>query len=367
MDFLIGHAKQSNDEWSYSYVIQRTVKELEPIMNEFYQVAMTTLQRRPQTECSKITPWTSQDYGIFLEEFIRQMCETNWGVGESKLYLVKNDAVRIAYNLYDATKWGNLYWKFLHLASILVSHAITSKLWDHCFRFPILVVHIDLILPCTICVGHYQTIKPELKVDGSKLHQLSVSLCCGTTIEAVYLFHNLISYNINKSNQVLASPKPYFTPQEFAHLYHVLFPKVEQPLINTYCDAFFEPMSPFHTIICTLMKVGMDVNNDPSPFVVISDYLKNRVYRENQPLNPRLADALRRILTLNFRVIQEAPSFDKFICSALEDIYNEFPQAIYEIVFSEIRSNLKLNKFILRDLLSKRPITDPTKILTVFV
>lgn len=122
-------------------------------------------------------------YIIILTDFIKLL--KNYYKFETTFVLVKS-------NRYDVSSWGNIYWSFFHLASILI-YDIYVKEKKLIFNFGLLVYNIDCILPCPECKLHYLQIK-----NNAEFINILELISFGHSIEGVYKFHNEISKNIVK-------------------------------------------------------------------------------------------------------------------------------------------------------------------------
>lgn len=121
-------------------------------------------------------------------------------------------------NKYSTDMWGPLYWSFLHYASILLQYALHTGLTDDVKEFPTLVYNVDKMLPCSICIAHYLSVKRQ-----NDVRYLIKMMSFGHVIQGVYLFHNVISENVRRHRYATAEnapPSSTFSPIDFAKRYH---------------------------------------------------------------------------------------------------------------------------------------------------
>ena len=122
-------------------------------------------------------------------------------------YLSKLDAfdrdLRVYYKIYDSLvesepstsskNWGrDVYWPWIHCASILVEHLPDNK--DLRERFAFLIFNINEILPCAKCRKHYGLYE-------TKNHRVVAAIdeiIYGRVIRGAYDFHAAIADSIAK-------------------------------------------------------------------------------------------------------------------------------------------------------------------------
>lgn len=111
------------------------------------------------------------------------------------IYKLEKSHILVITSTYDRGQWGRLYWNALHLMSILIQDAFYNGKIESMLKFPLILYNIDMILICSVCKSHYLAIKqnPEIK-------EIIELASYGFTINSVYLFHNIINKNIDKTN-----------------------------------------------------------------------------------------------------------------------------------------------------------------------
>lgn len=114
-----------------------------------------------------------------------------------KMYAIDMPEMYVQVSNYALNVWGPLYWKFIHITSILLQHGLSEdKVPGDLFGFCTIVYNIDLILPCNICTEHYKSIK-NTQVTLDILKKMSY----GLIIQGCFEFHLLITHNINPTKQ----------------------------------------------------------------------------------------------------------------------------------------------------------------------
>lgn len=130
--------------------------------------------------------------------------------------------------------WGPIYWKFLHLTSILLQDELsklnpaTKQVKLSSLRaqinFAVLIATFDEVLICGICSQHYKQFKIKYP---ERLDFLMKMLSTGHLIFATFMFHNFISDH---------NDKPQLKSIEFAKLYNIFpFPETRS-MVNTLFD-----------------------------------------------------------------------------------------------------------------------------------
>lgn len=127
------------------------------------------------------------------------------------LYKLKWKFIYLEVNAYDVKMWGNLYWEFFHLTSILLQEAIYNKTTDNICNFATIIYNLEEYIPCNVCSHHFlNEVKGNIE---NILRQLSV----GDLIVAVYVLHNKVSENINRNS--MNNVKQLFSASDFRNLY----------------------------------------------------------------------------------------------------------------------------------------------------
>lgn len=183
---------------------------------------------------------------------------------------------------YTTDMWGPLYWSFLHYASILLQYAMQVGLADDVGDFPTLLYNIDMMLPCGICVSHYNTIK-----SGNRIRYAVKLVAFGHVVQGVYQFHDAIAENVHGHRDVkIAPPFRPFSPIDFAlhyHCYPITTAGEEGHKSTVYSRPALDWQQPLHTSVCVLLAVHYKVSLSR-----VSKYLK-RAYggRDAQTAYPR--------------------------------------------------------------------------------
>lgn len=127
---------------------------------------------------------------------------------------------------YTIAEWGNVYWKFMHSASILyeIGNKSDSELNED--FFPYIIYNIDFVIPCGNCKAHYSQIK---KTDN--ITNIVKKISFGNYISGVYEFHNAITNNINSLTR---SNRNLFSPLEFAQQWFLFSTFTEPATLTTY-------------------------------------------------------------------------------------------------------------------------------------
>lgn len=235
--------------------IDTIVKKFEEVVSEFY--AFTD-------EYSG----TGDDYitlymGV-LDNVIFTLCD---------LYKVKLEEMTVWRYKYSPTSWGNMYWKFLHYASILVSYAYEHGLLRNTFLdFGAVIYNIDAILPCDICKYHYMSIK-----DTPTVRDIHLDINFGLVMLGTQYFHNVISDNINKKQKNMnITEKSMFYAADFAAVYECISTKDEKKknsmeFVETAID--WQPIT--HRLLTVILATYCHTS-----YIKASNLLKDKLYPE---------------------------------------------------------------------------------------
>nr|WOJ45379.1 Ac92-like protein [Apis mellifera nudivirus] len=178
------------------YNISQIVTAYKPILDEF--CAVSEHLRSTQTR-----------YNEIFEKLIGVLCEE---------YDIKRDIMYVRLGNYSTNIWGNLYWRFLHLTSILLEHSMYENRINDPLDFPLLVYNIDHILPCSTCTLHYRQIKETAEIKAT-IKDMSF----GMLISGLQAFHNLVTQNVDKTPEYANMPNRVpFTMLDFARTYHCI-------------------------------------------------------------------------------------------------------------------------------------------------
>lgn len=210
--------------------IQKFVREYELIASEFVELSARKRELEPK-------------YSKILMDFIATMC---------RVYGCKTIPMFVDVNKYTTTKWGPVYWRFMHYSSILLSYAYEHKMVTSYLDFATIVYQIHLILPCSTCKSHYMRIRESQNVIDCIKY-----IAFGLPVLGVLYFHNLITDNVDNtmlkamSNHERRKP---FTYSNFAHTYECLTITNETLHSSTdYVPSYFDFQSKTHSTITTIL------------------------------------------------------------------------------------------------------------------
>lgn len=232
--------------------IQYIIKAYQPVMSEFYELSA------PYRTAAK-------KYNQALENFIKTI---------GGLYGVEAEPMVVYPDKYSPTDWGNVYWQFLHLSSILLSYAFENGRINNLLDFPLIVYNIDLILPCAKCAHHYSLIKNNPEVT-----QTIKALSFGSVLVSLQIFHNIITANIDKSPDYANSPNrdPFLIP-DFALKYKCIDSRSETlKKSNEYIKSCIDWQPTTHTLLCVILSTYCSQSYERT-----SKILKYKLYAKNE-------------------------------------------------------------------------------------
>lgn len=151
-----------------NYIVER----YKPSLSEFYELS---LMYRVNVK----------KYNAIFENFIETLCN---------LFKIQRQPMMVFPNKYSTKEWGNVYWEFLHLSSILLSYAYENGMINNLLKFPTLVYNIDSILLCPKCAYHYSIVK-----NSDDVKQVIKSMSFGSIMISLQIFHNIITANVDKT------------------------------------------------------------------------------------------------------------------------------------------------------------------------
>lgn len=243
------------------------IERFEPILSEFYELSASYRHNVPK-------------YNKILTDFIDELCY---------IYNIRKTVMLVHHNKYTTSAWGNVYWMFMHLSSILVSYAYETGRINDFINFPTIIYNIDLILPCSKCQAHFATIKSEFAIKNA-----IKSIAFGSAINGLVVFHNLVTSNVDKTVEYVNRPnRPTFFISDFALEYQCIelqnetvqkSPSYLRPVVD------WQPTT--HALLTTLLATYC-----PQPYSRASNLIKRAVY-SNDPafkstnLNIRNTDIL---------------------------------------------------------------------------
>lgn len=136
----------------------------------------------------------------------------------------KLNNVYIVVKNYSVDKWGHLFWNMFHLSSILVQDLLYKYKIENTDDFTTFMFCVYEILPCPICLTHYQSALQPTSKFFPRITQCLNECAFGYTISSAYTFHNLISENITSQSTDI---KQYFPLNKFRGIYKCL-PIIDQ-------------------------------------------------------------------------------------------------------------------------------------------
>lgn len=230
------------------------VQQYTLVLSEFYELSESYRLRKPR-------------YNEIFEKFVKTICE---------IYDIRREPMVIYPNKYTTREWGNVYWDFLHLSSILLSYAFETGKIDTLLNFSTLVYNVDCILPCPKCEAHYAAIKnkPELK-------QIIKVMNFGSVMISLQIFHNVITDNIDKTPDYANMPnRDRFLVADFALKYKCI--DVQDEIIkrsSTYSKSHIDWQPVAHVLLSIILSAYC---SQPS-YDRASNLLKIKLYSTIRP------------------------------------------------------------------------------------
>lgn len=271
------------------------------------------------------------EYNKDLEDIVNELC---------RIYNIKVNVMYVNVYSHTINEWGLIYWSFLHMTSILLTHAFSEHHIVDYMNFASIVYNIDMILPCQICIHHYRSIKstPQVK-------DIVKELAFGNIITGVHRFHNLITQNIAEANH--RPPPSPFLIVDFA----LRFQCIEQPettirSTKTYIRNFVDRQPTLHVILTILLSTYLKW-----PYALTSNHLKREIYTshpsfKNVSLDLRgehkrelnthqLRYALCKSILVQFQgtgITHELIESKPLYKMALDNLYVKFPNVIESLI-----------------------------------
>lgn len=182
---------------------------------------------------------------------------------------------------YTPEDWGPLFWRFVHLTAILVTHAYQTDRIGDMLRFPTIVYNIDVILICSICANHYAAIKntPEIR---NCLKEMSF----GYAMTGAQNFHNIVTQNVYRTSPVPVRPKPRFGQIDHAEVYGCIeLPEKRDQAsrTRTYARNVVSWQPPKHRRLAILVSLG----SRPLRSYVDASLLLERAYADPEDTKTR--------------------------------------------------------------------------------
>lgn len=278
--------------------IDDIVAQFQPVLDEFY--ALTESLRAAQP-----------DYNRVFMRFV-QALQDEYPTLTINLMFVRPSN-------YSTDLWGPVYWRFLHLASILVSYAFEHQRIRDMLDLPTLVYNIDLILPCPMCAAHYQAIKQDSRV------LLAVkNMSFGSIVTYLQTFHNIVTENVDRTPEYAnRPPRPPFTSIRFARVYGCLEIQPSDLLKSkTYTRCRIEWLPKLHRLLATLLALY----RPNARFLECSDELKAN-YDDNHDDRTALTNDLYSAITLDIDEKRAYANLEDFNETVLE-FYTSYPDVV---------------------------------------
>lgn len=300
IEWLLDSAKQQLD----SYTVDRVVTAFAPVLSEFEAYVE----------------------GIVIPEAYRNRLSAFIAFLKSAFEL-STTVMLVQTNKYSTDMWGPLYWSFLHYASILLQYALHAGLTDDVKEFPTLVYNVDKMLPCSMCIAHYLSVKHQ-----NNVRYLIKMMSFGHVIQGMYQFHNVISENVYRHRYPTVGkdangPPPFrtFTPIDFAERYHC-YPLTSAAdrvhKSSQYSRPGLDWQSPLHLSISVILVINFNVS-----YSRVSNYLK-RMYdqRHASTGEPTLTYPRPTVYTVEDRQFEYAASVRDLYDVLIYGIANRRPK-----------------------------------------
>lgn len=219
------------------------------VQDEFREMSMTSLVTEFANVASEFIELSARkrelepEYSKILMSFINQLCA---------VFKCRTIPMLADVNKYTTLQWGNVYWRFMHYSSILVGYAYEHKMICSFLDFATVVYQIHLILPCSMCRGHFLAIRDSQNVkDAIKL------IAFGMPVLGVHRFHNIITDNVDTVMTKMSAHqerRPPFLMSDFARTYKcIAFADETTKSSTTYVKTFFDWQPITHTLIATIL------------------------------------------------------------------------------------------------------------------
>lgn len=237
--------------------IDEIVSDFKPIFIEFYNY----IESRSYIIDENKEP--AVEYIKMLYEFMNFL---------KKTFAIDIENLLVFSHHYTTSDWGPLYWNFLHYSSILIQYLNNQTPNVNLYNFPIIVYHIENILPCNKCIGHF------LEFKKTELYKLNVKTASyGLTIYSTFVLHDIITFNIYKNQYNLNETNiPKFLPIDFMKKYKC-YPNIQTQELY-YKNFVIEPVdfqNPIHINISYLLSAYFNVS-----YLLVSRIIK-RLYNKN--------------------------------------------------------------------------------------
>lgn len=241
--------------------INQIVSDFKPIFIEFYNFIESNSFINENVQKFKSI---NVKYINILYDFMNFLKETFYLDVENMLVLPDS---------YTVGDWGPLYWGFLHYSSILLQYINDKDKTSNLHNFHIILFHIENILPCNICSGHFLEFK---KTNQYKKYLKSISY--GLLINVTYVLHHIITLNIYQNQYKLTESN---MPRLFNHIDFMKKYKC-YPLLQTdeykFQNFIIEPIDFQNNLHINLTHLLSAYTN--TKYLVVSRILK-KIYNKN--------------------------------------------------------------------------------------
>lgn len=298
-------------------IIRSTKRELElasikPIAIEF-QLTMNEF-----LALSEHARLANPEYDDALNEMLDAICEN---------FDLERQLIHVKVSNYTADAWGNVYWRFLHLASILITYLLSNHKIENMLNLPLLVYNIDCILPCPLCAHHYASIKTTNAVQAT-IKEISF----GNAMSGVQAFHNLVTENVDKTFEYAHRPKrPLFTIVDFAKTYKCIELSPDNLLKSvTYIRNKVDWQPDEHRILATFYALAARMS-----YLSSSEFLKRNVYSPNAS-ESTIDNAIRTIrdgILMNIDPeLMSVESNVRIYNDILRETYSKYPEYVQSLI-----------------------------------
>lgn len=287
--------------------IESIAIEFESVMSEF--LALSEAQRN-----------LNIDYDDSLNQMIDVICEN---------YNLRRQFMHIKASNYTTDLWGNVYWRFLHLGSILITDLLWNRKIENTLDLPLIVYNIDYVLPCPMCSAHYATIKPTNAVKAAVKE-----IAFGNLMSGVQAFHNLVTENVDKTLEYANRPKrPPFTIVDFARVYKCIeLPPKDTLKSVTYIRNRVDWQPDTHRILTTFYALA-----SRSSYLSSSEFLKHEVYpaisNESSSVVNRALELIENGILMNIDADLLSVEANKQIYNrVLQEMYTLYPECVQQLI-----------------------------------
>jgi len=221
----------------------------QPIYNEFFEFSAQFRNKVPK-----------------YNEIYLKMCREL-----QRVYDIEHKVILVNINEYTTQAWGNLYWRYWHLTTILVNYAYNNNRLNDFLDLPTLIYNIDFIIPCPSCKFHYRAIK-----NNQLVQQTIKYIAFGMPCTGLMGFHNLITENVLKYNNrpIAAKQNTQFTMANFALEYKCIeVSKSQFKNATTYASTVIDWQPRLHVILTIIFATFC-----PQSYVQASRRLKSYLY-----------------------------------------------------------------------------------------